>query len=147
MLQQLSTPIAALESSLGGTQGPDLSGYFTAVLLILGLIALVAFGFRKLVSGTVRERASKRSLQVVDVLPMGRKQRLSVVRCYDRTFLVGQGEKELTLISELDGVIGQPTEVPRPSRADEAAFSRLLDKTRDRIQKALKNPEREEMVG
>jgi len=146
MLQQPFTTVAALESALGGTQGPDLSGYFTAVLLILGLIALLAFGFRKLVAGTVRERAAKRSLRVIDVLPMGRKQRLSVVRCYDRTFLVGQGEKELTLISELDAVIGAADPAPRPSAADEAAFSRLLDKTRNRIQKALREPKQKEVV-
>ena len=56
----------------------------------------------------MRARAARRSLQVLDVLPLGGKQRLAVVRCYDRTFLLGLGEKEVGLVSELDAVIAPP---------------------------------------
>jgi flagellar biogenesis protein FliO len=51
------------------------------------------------------QRSARRSFQVLDVLPLGRSQRLCVVRCYDRTFLIGLGDKELCSISELDQAV------------------------------------------
>ena len=72
-------------------------------------------------------KAAKRSLQVIDVLPLGSRQRLAVVRCYDRTFLLGLGERELSLITELDAVIA-PERQALPGAADRSAFARLLDR-------------------
>lgn len=115
--------------SLGGTPGPDLTRYFLVCGgLILGVVAL-GIGFRKLIARTLKARAAQRSMQIIDVLPLGGKQKLAVVRCYDRTFLLGLGEKELTSIAELDAVI-TPAKEPTPSRADLHAFSIALERQR-----------------
>ncbi len=78
--------------------------YVLVCFLLLALIAGVAFLFKRFIASSVRARASKRSLQVVDLLPLGGKQRLCVVRCYDRTFALGLGDKEVAFIAELDAV-------------------------------------------
>ena len=82
--------------------GPDLTRYLLVCGGLLGAILGVAFLFKRFLAGTVSRRAAKRSLRVVDVLPLGGKQKLVVVRCYDRSFLLGVGEKELSSIAELD---------------------------------------------
>jgi flagellar biogenesis protein FliO len=83
--------------------------------------------FKRLVAGKLRSNAGARSLQVMDVLPLGSKQRLAVVRCYDRTFALGLGEKEIALIAELDAVIA-PAGEAAPARADSHAFKDLLER-------------------
>ena len=78
--------------------------YVLVCFLLLALIAGVAWMFKRFIASSVRARASKRSLQVVDLLPLGGKKQLCVVRCYDRTFALGLGDKEVALIAELDAV-------------------------------------------
>lgn len=117
----------ASEAGLGGVGGPDLTRYFLVCgALLVGVVGM-AWGFRKLVGRTLSLRAAKRSLQVMDVLPMGGKHKLAVVRCYDRTFLMGLGEKELSLVAELDPVIEPETEAA-PSEADRRAFASVLER-------------------
>ena len=91
-------------NGLGGSTGPDLTRYFVVCVLILGTTAALAYGFRRLIAETLRKKAGQRSMRIVDVLPLGGKRRLTVVRCYDRTFLLGIGEKEIGLVAELDPV-------------------------------------------
>lgn len=120
-------------ADLGGTAGPDLSRYFLVCGGLLVLVAALALGFRKLIGRTLAVRAARRSLQVVDVLPLGGKQRLAVVRCYDRTFLIGLGDKELASIAELDrAVLEEPGVAAElaPTRADLHGFARALEKLR-----------------
>ena len=92
--------------------GPDLTRYFLACGGLLLLVLLVAYGFKRGFAKTLAARAARRSLRIVDVLPLGGSKRLVVVNCYDRVFLVGQGEKELCRIAELDSdeVSGPPRE-------------------------------------
>jgi flagellar biogenesis protein FliO len=119
--------------------GPDLTRY---LLVCVGLIAFVVFGgwaFRRLFKRVLVGKAARRSLQIVDLLPMGGKQRVAVVRCYDRTFLLGLGEKELCVISELDPVIA-PENVPAPTRADATAFASVLSKLRGLPAAPVKEP-------
>ena len=130
ILAVLSSPIAlesASKAALGGTEGPDLTRYFTVCgLLLLGILAL-AWGFRRIVGRSITKRAAKRSLQIMDVLPMGGKRKLAVVRCYDRTFLMGMGERELSLVAELDPVIAPEVEPPALA-SDRQAFADLLER-------------------
>lgn len=93
--------------------------YVLVCALLLGLICGGAYLFRRFVASAVKAKASKRSLQILDVLPLGGKQRLCVVRCYDRTFALGLGDKEVALIAELDAAL---TPAPPPK----SAFSALL---------------------
>jgi flagellar biosynthetic protein FliO len=96
--------------------GPDMTRYVLVCFVLLALICGAAFLFRRFIASSVRARASKRSLQVVDLLPLGGKQRLCVVRCYDRTFALGLGDKEVALIAELDAVT-TPAQKTTPSFA------------------------------
>lgn len=115
--------------ALGGTEGPDLTRYLVVCsLLLVGIVGL-AWGFRRIVGRSLTARAARRSLQVMDVLPMGGKQKLAVVRCYDRTFLLGMGEREVSLVAELDPVI-EPEQEVEPTPADRAAFGDLLERVR-----------------
>ena len=105
----------ALLSEAGANTGPDLTRYFAVCGVLLGAIGLLAWAFRKLIAGNLSLRAAKRNLQILDVLPMGGKQKLAVVRCYDRAFLIGLGDKEISSISELDGVIANESEAKEPA--------------------------------
>lgn len=82
--------------------GPDLTRYLVVCSLIIGGLLATAWAFRRFVGVRYRARAALRSLQVLDVLPLSAKQKLVVVRCYDRSFLLGLGEKEVRAIAELD---------------------------------------------
>lgn len=96
-------PGLALASLQGGaTSGVDATRYLLACLVVIGLLCIGAWFLSRLSRGSVIGRAKKRSLQMVDVLPIGRRQRLCVARVYDRTFVLGVGEREVTLVAELD---------------------------------------------
>jgi flagellar biogenesis protein FliO len=130
MFQVVLTLLPAAQTApLGGTAGPDMTRYLLVCGGLLALVLLLGVGFRKLISRTVAARAAQRSMQVMDMLPLGNKQRLCVVRCYDRTFLIGLGDKELTSVAELDPVIAPATEAA-PNRADLLTFSRMLERLR-----------------
>ena len=129
-MQAIPLSFVVLETAdLGGTQGPDLTRYLLVCVGLLVLVGLLAYGFRRLIGRAVQTRAAQRSLQVMDVLPLGGKQRIAVVRCYDRTFLIGVGEKEVSSIAELDAVIA-PQREAAATRADLHSFSRVLEKLR-----------------
>ena len=101
MMQNPTLPAAELGSQTLGSSF-DMVRYLGVCAVVVVAILALGWFLRRFLSGAMRARAAKRSLQVLDVLPLGRRQRLMVVRCYDRSFLVGAGEKELTRIAELD---------------------------------------------
>jgi flagellar biogenesis protein FliO len=119
-------PHLSLALAVSAPAGPDLTRYFLVCAAMVAAIGVLAFGFKKLVAGSLRAKASKRSLQMVDVLPLGGKQKLVVVRCYDRTFALGLGEREVNLIAELD-----PVHVEAPAKGaatnNEDEFARTLE--------------------
>jgi flagellar biogenesis protein FliO len=128
-----------VEPSLGGTQGPDLTRYVVVCGGLLLVIAALALGFRKWIARTVAARAARRSLAVIDVLPLSNKHKLAVVRCYDRTFVLGLGEREMSLVTELDAAI-EPQREAAPSRADSSAFAQVLARVRPAVPKAAAAP-------
>ncbi len=85
--------------------GPQWTRYLMVCVVLVLSIALLGWGAQRVFARTLKVRASQRSLQVLDVLPLGQRQRLVVVRCYDRNFLLGCGEKEVRHIAELDAQI------------------------------------------
>jgi len=99
----------ATRQALTVPDGPDLTRYFLACGGLVVLVGCLALGFKRVFARTLRARAARRSLRVLDVLPLGGAKRLVVVRCFDRVFLVGQGEKELNAIAELDAEHGEET--------------------------------------
>ena len=82
--------------------GPDLTRYALVCFGLLGGVLLLAWFARRFLVAGMRKRAKQRSLHVMDVLPLGGRQKLVVVRCYDRSFLLGLGDKEISSIAELD---------------------------------------------
>ena len=141
MLDILNLPLLlAQEAPYGGIEGPDYTRYLIVCATVLLAVFGGAFGFRRLMGESLRRRAAARSLRVVDVLPIGPKQRLTVVQCYDRTFVLGQGEKEVQLVAELDPVTIEAPESPAPGPRAEAdvphSFRALLEGTQNKIQSA-----------
>jgi flagellar biogenesis protein FliO len=107
------------EAGLG--TGPDLTRYLVVCAgSILGLVAL-AYVFKRTLAQHLLRRAAQRSLQVLDVLPLSGKQKLVVVRCYDRSFLLGLGEKEVRSIAELELELPAPAPERAPSGAERGA--------------------------
>ncbi len=104
MLNTLQLPALILDAapSLGGKAGPDLTWLMTTSAVLILTIGAIAYGFRRLVLGGIKGRAAQRDLRVLDVLPLGGKRQLAVVRCYDRTFALGLGEKSVEMVAELD---------------------------------------------
>lgn len=128
----LSIALAETPAQLGSS-GVDLTRYLIVVGVLLGVLVAAGFFLRRMVSGSLKTRASKRSLALVDVLPLGGKRQLAVVRCYDRTFALGLGEKDVTLVAELDAVIGLEADKDKPSASDSAPFERLFDVAKARL--------------
>ena len=112
---------------LSASDGPDLTRYLLICGALIAVVGLVGWGFRRLFARSLEIKAAKRSMQVMDVLPLGGKHRLAVVRCYDRTFLLGVGEREVSLVSELDAVI-KPAEVPLAPGPEREDFSRSISR-------------------
>ncbi len=84
--------------------GPDLTRYLFVCAGLIVFVLAAGWAARRFLSGTLRTRASQRSMQVLDVLPLGNKHRLGVVRCNDRSFLIGFGEGGVRLLTELETV-------------------------------------------
>jgi len=145
----LQTAADVAGTQYGGSVGPDLGRYLFVCTLILGTTIGLGFAFRRLIAETIRKKAAQRSMRVLDVLPLSGKGRLNVVRCYDRTFLLGVGDKEVSLICELDSVIGEETPAA-VSRQDAPAFTSVLEALTKGEHKAASPPARrrlEEVVG
>ena len=125
-------PIFALLSSASVAEfaprtGPDLTRYLVVCGGLLVAIVVLAWGFRKLLADQLRARASRRSLALVDVLPLGGKRQLGIVRCYDRTFVLGLGEKDVRLIAELDSEVAQSEGKDKPTPVPPREFRGLLE--------------------
>ena len=104
---------------VGDGSSADLTLLIGTVAALIAIILVVAWALRKVLTGAWRVRGARRSLRVIDVLPLGGRRQLAVVRCYDRTFLLGMGDKEVRLVSELDAVI----EPAPPARTSTASLS------------------------
>jgi flagellar biosynthetic protein FliO len=138
MAPTLFLPRAALalieperSADLGGASGPDRTRYLLACAGLIVLVGGLAWFARRYLSGTLKARAGRRALQVLDLLPLGGRQRLAVVRCYDRAFFVGLGDKEISLLCELDAGALPAADAAAPS-TDAQSFADLLTRVRPR---------------
>jgi len=135
-LQDSSPPEAS------GLPGLDMTRYALVCLGLVVGILLLGWGFKRVLAGNLRMRAGQRSMKVVDVLPLGSKRQLAVVRCYDRTFVLGLGEREVNLVTELDvdeDVEGrlvergaEPRVQPEPKQGQSGGFGGLLESAMSR---------------
>lgn len=118
--------------------GPELGWMATVVAILLVLILAVAYGVRRVVGGAWRARAARRSLSVLDVLPLGGRRQVVVVRCYDRTFALGLGDKEVSLVAELDTEFVAAQAAPKEGASSAPAtparaFAALIDRASQRL--------------
>jgi len=118
----------------GRGSGPDLTRYLVVCAGSILLLLALAWLFRRYVAGHLRVRAAKRSLQVLDVLPLAGKQKLVVVRCYDRSFLLGLGEKEVRAIAELDAALARPQDGAPLAPAGPPFGAALADELGERLE-------------
>jgi flagellar biogenesis protein FliO len=134
-------------SGLAGASGPDLTRYLVVCGVLLLLIVALGYGFRRLTAGGLRSRLRSRALSTVDVLALGRRQKVAVVRCYDKTYLIGCGEKELCLLAVLDEDSSRSAEAPvltalkakqsaPPAEPSPARKERFLDALRQKTGEA-----------
>lgn len=135
--------ILGLVNEVGPATGPDLTRYLVVCGASILCLCALAWVFRRTVAGHLRARAARRSLQVLDVLPLTGKQKLVVVRCYDRSFLLGVGDKEVHSIAELESALEPlPTaEVAPARRTPLAAFAQALRGELTRGKRAASVPE------
>lgn len=70
-------------------------------LLICGLLYLTYFGMKKYSSWSRNSVNKKRSVGVLDTIPLGGKRYVTVTRVYDRILVLGVGEDNITLLTEL----------------------------------------------
>ena len=123
-------PPLALALGAEPLQGPDLTRYFLVCAATIVALVGAAWLFRRYLAGHLKARAAKRSLQILDVLPLGGKQKLVVVRCFDRSFLLGLGEKEVRSIAELElePGTGELAVASRSAPDVVAPFARVLER-------------------
>lgn len=70
-------------------------------LLICGLLYLTYFGLKKYKNWSRSAVNKKRSVGVIDTIPLGGKRFVTVTRVYDRILVLGVGEDSITLLTEL----------------------------------------------
>jgi flagellar biosynthetic protein FliO len=104
-------------------EGPDLTRYLLVCGGLIAAILALAWGFRRLLKHSGGRALDRRGMRIVDMLPLGGKQRIAVVRCYDRTFVLGLGDKEVNLVGELDRETVPQQSATFQGRPD---FSRML---------------------
>ncbi len=116
-----------LVPEVGRATGPDLTRYLVVCAGSILVLLVGAWLFRRYLGGHLKARAAKRSLQILDVLPLSGKQKLVVVRCYDRSFLLGLGDKEVRAIAELESADGpRPAGEALPGSSSGLPFSEAL---------------------
>jgi len=138
-------PLRVLEETAqaaASDPGLDLNRYLLISAAMIVAIGGVGWFFQKTMANSMRDRAGKRSLRIVDVLPMGGKRRLAVVKVYDRTFVVGLGDKEISLISELDAETSEREELsPKGSGVKGPGLARAFEAIRSRVGEGKPKPQ------
>ena len=139
-------PLRVLEETVrpatDSGSGLDIAQYLLISAAMVVAIGALGWFLQRTIAGSVLSRAEKRSLRIVDVLPMGGKRKLAVVKIYDRTFVVGLGDKELSLISELDGEIPERSELaPKRNKTKGVGIARAFEVIRSRVGEGIPKPQ------
>ena len=142
----LSALSESTASAVDADPGPDLNQYLLISAAMVVLVGAVGWFLQRTMSGSIRARAHKRSLRVIDVLPMGGKKKLAVVRVYDRTFVLGLGDKEISIVSELDPSVAVSELTPVAARSKGQAvrgkaLKRAFEAIRTRVGEGIPKPQ------
>ncbi|MBT0993062.1 flagellar biosynthetic protein FliO [Cellulomonas sp. DKR-3] len=120
------------------------------VLSLACVVGLIWFAGRKLSGGTGRVRTqNEHDVRVVGRQGMGRHAGVAVVAVGNRRILVGYGEQQVTMLTELGPVVAAPASgtppappprqqvAPRPAARPAPQVDRPADRTSDGITAAL----------
>lgn len=132
----LTTVLEAEPNRFGGADSPDFTQYGILILSLLAAVGFLAWAFKRFFAGSLLRKADERALQIRDCLPLGGKQKLCVVRCYDRSFFLGVSDRHVDLIAELDAAAIGEHEAPLPLEA----------KHKDAFLRALKRVQQEQLT-
>jgi flagellar biosynthetic protein FliO len=143
LLTPTLVPLALADKAAGPIEGPDLWRYLAVSSAMVFLVIAVGWVMRRFVAASLRTRAATRSLRVIDVLPLGGRQKLAVVRVYDRTLVVGLGEKEVNLVAELESGSEPAAIVPARAATSTPVLAGVLgafERLRTRVGEARPRP-------
>jgi len=102
-------PVLEAPARLGTPGGPDMTRYLLICSGLIVAIGLLGWALRRFLGSALRPGSSRRrNLQVLEMLPMGGKRSLALVRCQERDFLIGLGEQGIRLVAELDPPAAAP---------------------------------------
>jgi flagellar biogenesis protein FliO len=140
-----TTAVLALAEGPAALAGPDLTRYLLICAGMVGGVALLGWFLQRTLARSVRGRADRRALRVLDALPLGGRKRLAVVRVYDRTFVLGLGDKEVSVVTELDRDVPSAKELVPPGKTDALGKGRLeraFEQIRARVAEGRPRPQR-----
>ncbi len=144
-LGALQSPTAATPT---GAPAPDLFRYALSMTAVIGLLICALYGIRSWTRKAGRSGRAGRTLEILEALPLGGSKRVCVLRCGERRFLVGLGDKELCALGELGEVEADATPVasadlkaaeliPLPPEMKDSGSS---GRFRGLVQRALRSP-------
>lgn len=144
-LGALQSPAATAST---GAPAPDLFRYALSLTVVIGLLICALYGIRSWTRNAGRSGRAGRTLEILEALPMGGSKRVCVLRCGERRFLVGLGDKELCALGELGAVEADATPVASADLktaeltplAPEMKDSGDGGRFRGLVQRALKSP-------
>lgn len=111
----------AAESVLPAGSALDPGNYlsvFLSLAVVLGLILAVGWIMKRLQR---IQRGGSKSMEVIDVLPVGAKEKILLVRAGDARLLVAMTPGRLTTLALLDDHLAAAIESPKFRIADHAA--------------------------
>jgi flagellar protein FliO/FliZ len=97
---------------------------FFAVLVVLGLVALLAWLLRRGTFGALRP--GSRSITVETAVPLGERRSLVIVAVEGRRLLLGMTPGQISMVTELDAVAPAPPPADPSKGGTGQSFEQLL---------------------
>jgi flagellar protein FliO/FliZ len=97
---------------------------FFAVLVVLGLVALLAWLLRRGAFGALRP--GSRSITVETAVPLGERRSLVIVAVEGRRLLLGMTPGQISMVTELDAMAPAAPPVAPPAGGAGQSFEQLL---------------------
>lgn len=86
-----------------GTVLPVLIRIFSYLLIVIVLILVIAWVFRKIgLPGTVRNNKAG-SMDLLEILPLSQNRNISMIRIADAVYIIGQCQQSMLLIEKIEG--------------------------------------------
>ena len=113
---------------------------FFAVLVVLGLVALLAWLLRRGTFGALRP--GSRSITVETAVPLGERRSLVIVAVEGRRLLLGMTPGQISMVTELDAVAPAPAEPPAGGGAGQSFEQLLVTRAKDMFSRRAPSADR-----